>query len=126
MIICDREKKSIPVAWSSARLKRVARSTLVAETLALPDAYDATFYVFRVFNDTLMNRKTTIKAFTVNQSLYDTIKTTKLAVDRQLRVEISALRNMYKREEIEMHWISKYLQLNNNLPKKAPRRMMLV
>ena len=73
-----------------------------------------------------MNRKTTIKAFTVNQSLYDTIKTTKLAVDRQLRVEISALRNMYKREEIEMHWISKYLQLNNNLPKKAPRRMMLV
>ena len=53
-----------------------------------------------------MNRKTTIKAFTVIQSLYDTIKTTKLAVDRQLKS-----RNFGVKKHVQM-------RRNRNAPDK--------
>ena len=76
------KKNSVPIAWSSTWLKRVARPTLAGERLALTDAYDATLYISSVINDIFMNQKITIKAFTNNQS-YDTIKTTKLPVDSE-------------------------------------------
>ena len=35
----------VPITWSSTKLKRVARSTLAAETLALSDGCDMSFFI---------------------------------------------------------------------------------
>ena len=47
------------------------------------------------------------------------IKTTKPTLDRGLRVEISALREMCDKNEINIHWISKQHQLSDVLTKKG-------
>ena len=129
IFLCDKYRNSVPITWSSTRLKRVTRSTLAAETLALTDGCDAAFYIVNLLNDILspkIKHKITVQAFTDNQSLYSTIKTTKLTIDRRLRVEISALREMHERGEIEVHWISKHQQLSDVLTKKGASYQSLI
>ena len=41
VFIHKEEKNSVPIAWSSTGIKRVARSTLATGALALTDACDA-------------------------------------------------------------------------------------
>ena len=42
----------------------------------------------------------------------------KATTDRHLRVEISALREMYYKNEIKINWLSKHHQLSDVLTKK--------
>ena len=119
IFLCDRFSKSVPLAWNSARLKRVKRSTLAAETLALTDGCDTTFFIANLITDIGLYKTIPITALTDNQSLNDTIKTTKPTLDRRLRVEISALREMCDKNEINIHWISKQHQLSDAFTKKG-------
>ena len=119
IFLCDKFSKSVPLAWNSTRLKRVTRSTLAAETLALTDGCDTTFFIANLITDIGLYKTIPITALTDNQSLNDTIKTTKPTLDRRLRVEISALREMCDKNEINIHWISKQHQLSDVLTKKG-------
>ena len=38
------DNKYAPISWKSVKLKRVVRSTLAAETLALEEALEASFF----------------------------------------------------------------------------------
>ena len=119
IFLCDKFSKSVPLAWNSTRLKCVTRSTLAAETLALTDGCDTTFFIANLITDIGLYKTIPIAALTDNQSLNDTIKATKPTLDRRLRVEISALREMCDKNEINIHWISKQHQLSDVLTKKG-------
>lgn len=119
IFLCDKFSKSVPLAWNSTRLKRVTRSILAAETLALTDGCDTAFFIANLITDIGLYKTIPITALTDNQSLSDTIRTTKPTLDSRLRVEISALREMCDKNEINIHWISKQNQLSNILTKKG-------
>ena len=67
-----------------------------------------------------------INALTDNKSLHDAVNTTKQVLDRHLRVEISALREMYSKHEIELQWIPKDKQLSDVLTKKGASQRSLI
>ena len=45
VLLADQNNKSCPISWSSNRIKRVARSTLSAETLAFTDGCDNSVFL---------------------------------------------------------------------------------
>ena len=121
VFLSDKFNNIAPIAWSSTKLKCVARSTLAAETLTLSDGCDMSFIASlakemiypKCFKDIR------IKGYTDNHSLYESLNTTKSILDKCLRVQISALREMCEKNELSMHWIEKQYQLNDVLAKKG-------
>ena len=59
-----------------------------------------------------------IQAFTDNRSLQDAVKTTNPTLNRRLHVKLSALREMYARNEITVNWIANQHQLSDSRTKK--------
>ena len=121
VFLYDQYDKCSTLSWRSNRIKRVARSTLAAETLSFMEASDTAFFISRLLNE--ITRKpinyVSINCYTDSQSLFETIGTSNLTTDRRLRVEISAIREMVNRNEIRVHWLRKDKQLSDVFTKKG-------
>ena len=90
-------------------MKRVARSMLTAESLAFCDT--AYLILESAKEANIINVNAKISPYTDNQSLYDTVKTTNLVLDKRLRVETSLICEMQNVNEIETIWIESKKQL---------------
>ena len=120
VLLVDKDNRCCPISWKSNKVRRIARSTLAAETLAFTDGCDAANFVHQLAQEaTLVPQTSTILTFTDNKSLYESANTTSLIADRRLRVELSAIREMQERGEITIQWINKEKQLADCLTKKG-------
>ena len=72
----DKNDRSVPISWSSRRTKRVARSTLTAESLAAIEAVDNAILIKAAVEDVLGRHIPPIKTFVDNKSLAEVVKTT--------------------------------------------------
>ena len=120
VLLADKNNRCCPISWKSNKVRRVARSTLAAETLAFTDGCDAAHFVNQLAQEArLVPRSSPILTFTDNKSLFDSANTTSQIADRRLRVEISSIREMQERGEITIQWINKEKQLADCLTKKG-------
>ena len=116
----DKYNSVVPLSWNSTRLRWVARSTLAAETLAMSDACDSAIFLSHLIEElTKSPKQTNITVLTDNQSFFETLKTTKATLDRRLRVEISALREMCNNDEISINRVSSENQLSDPITKRG-------
>ena len=112
------EKRCCPIYWSSTRIKRVVKSTLAAETLALADACDTAFMLSKVIGEIITDKQSLpIKCITDNQSLFLAAQTTNVLEDKRLLFEISSIREMVEKNEIQLIWTPSKKQLSNVLTK---------
>ena len=77
------------------------------------------FFITHLVTDITQTTNIPIHIFTNNQLPHDTINTTKQILDRLLRVEISALREICDKNEVTKNWLSKYYQLSDVLTKQG-------
>ena len=79
------------ISWQSKRVKRVAKSSLIAETLALSEGVDNAYYISTFFAEIIEgnidNHKLPIEAYVDNKSLIDALKSTKFFTDKRLRID---------------------------------------
>ena len=103
-----------------AEFQRVVRSTLAAETLAFINGSETGIYLSELFTEIYgLKSKINIKGITDNKSLFETSNTTKNVDDKRLRVEISMIRQMLERKEIEIIHVKSENNLSNALTKKG-------
>ena len=120
VFLSDSTGRSCPIAWSSAKIKRVVRSTLAAETLALADGYSTAVYLQKLLSRILPSiEKETICAITDNKSLYDNVGTSHRVSDRSLIIDVSYIREKIERNELQLRWEDGSKQLSNVLTKKG-------
>ena len=113
VFVTDKEHRSCPIAWNSSKIKCI-----------VTDGCDTSFYVTQIVNHIYQqNFKNTM--ITDNKSLLDTIQTTSLINDKRLRVELSALQQMYDRDEIEIEWTPTSSQISSVLTKRGAARGQL-
>ena len=120
ILLSDKYSNVTPIAWSSINLKRVARSTIAAEALALSDGCDTSYFVASLTKEMIFTEQhndNNIEAFTDNPSLYETLHTKKPILDKRLRIEITALREMYEKNELQISWTEKQHRLSDILTK---------
>ena len=122
IFLCDSEGKCVPITWSSTKIKRIARSTLATECLALQDATDAAYLVSSLLSEMLNDSKELINivAKTDSKGLHSALLSTKAVNDKRLRVDIAYLKQLIERHELEkVMWICSNEQLADCLTKKT-------
>ncbi|CAG2211672.1 unnamed protein product [Mytilus edulis] len=113
-----------PITWQSKRIRRVARSTLAAETLAMADAIDSGIFIASLYTELMYGKadptQLPITCLTDCHSLLDAIKSTKQVSEKRLRLEISSIRELIQMHQIvSVKWIETKHQLADCLTKKG-------
>ncbi|KAJ8039823.1 hypothetical protein HOLleu_13945 [Holothuria leucospilota] len=90
--------KAVPIAWQPKRIRRVVRSSLSAETLAMADAIDNAIFLAALLTEllygTLDPPLLPFVCITNNHSLFDNIYSTNLVHEKRLRIEIRGIKEL--------------------------------
>ena len=93
VLLTDQFNNSCPISWKSKKVRRIARSTLAAETLSFSDGSDTAYFINPLAQEAgLVRSPCPIFTYTDNRSLHDIANTITQVADRRLRIEISAIR----------------------------------
>ena len=72
----------------------MVKSTLAAETLALVEGAETSFYIANIIKEVTKLKDVPIHCFVDNKSLVDALSSSKQVEDRRLRVDIAVLDDM--------------------------------
>ena len=90
--------KMAPVLWRSKKLKRVTKSPLASEILAVGEASDAGVLIANVLKEVYMLKvMPKVTCYTDSKSMKDNLNTTNIIDDMSVRVEVARLREMVNR-----------------------------
>ena len=111
------------ISWQSRRLKRIARSTLAAETLSVMGGCDSSILLATQISEIFENNlKVPILLVTDNESLANASRTTTSVEEKRLRIDMAALREMVNSGEIEeIKWVPTECQLADCLTKHGAK-----
>ena len=101
--------------WQSKRIKRVAKSSLTSETLALSEGVNSAYYIStfaEIMYGNIDNHKLTIEAYSYNKSLIDALKSIKFVTDKRLRTDIISVKEIISNKQIKkVDWVPTNKQL---------------
>ena len=126
IFLTDAKRTAVPICWASKKSKRVARSTLTAETLAAIEAVDSALVLKRNIEEILKIELPSIYLMVDNKSLYDAVRTSNTLSETRLMIDMSALRQMTERKEVEVKWIATKDQLANVFTKDGADKQKLI
>ena len=116
-LVCN--DRCVPLFWQSKKLKRVVKSTLSAETMALMEGAEQCFLLKTTLKE-ILNVDLPITMMTDSESLYDSLLTSNTLEDKRLKVDICVVRDYLKNREInEVRWIPTEKQLADCLTKSG-------
>ena len=121
----DTDGNCVPLSWASRKAKRVARSSLTAETLAAVEAIDSAVAIKSFVEEILYVKVPSLTLFTDNKSLYDAARTTNSLADKRLLIDMSAIREMIDKEELNLKWVNSENQLADVLTKLGANKQRL-
>ena len=116
------------VSWQSRRVRRVVKSTLAAEALALLDAAQAGVLIGHTIAKILsLATSPIVNCFVDNKSLVDALYSTKNVEDKHLRIDIAVLKDMISQKYLnEVSWVESAQQLANALTKAGCSTAQLI
>jgi len=129
-VIClsnSETSKLSPIAWQSKRIKRVVKSTLAAEMLALVEAAEAGYWLQSILNELLCTNGCKIECYIDSQSLYNAAYSTTSLSDKRLRVDVAIVREMLQKGEIQkLVWVPSGSMLADCLTKRGASTLTMV
>ena len=120
-----------PLFWQSKRIRRVVRSSLAGETLALMDGVDNAIFISTLYaeltNGTRSAKTIPIDCIVDNQSLCDAVRSTKRVAEKRLRLEISGIKELISRHQVShIKWIDTKRQIADCLTKNGASPLKLL
>ena len=121
VFIADSSGNMSPLSWRSNKCKRVVKSSLAAEALALELGIAEALYIRHMMREILhfSAEQLQIHAYIDSKSLLEALRSTKLVDDRRLRIDIGAMKQAIEREITSVNWISGKDMLANPLTKRG-------
>ena len=128
IFLSDPDGSRCPLSWQSRKVRRVVKSTLAAETLALLDAAEAGVYLANLITEVMcLGCPPLVKCYVDNKSLVENLYSTKLVEDKQLRINIAVIRDMLERRDLsEVCWAQSARQIANVLTKRGASAELLL
>ena len=127
IMLMGEEGRFSPVYWQSKKIRRVVRSTLAGETLALADAVDSAISLSDLYAELTTGHALPIVCVTDNHSLADAIKSTKSVTEKRLRIEISGIKELLHGKRIQqILWAPTGKQLADCLTKRGASALQLL
>ena len=117
-----------PITWSSRKLRRVARSTSSAETMSLLDGLGYGFMLKTVLREIFGESiNIPVVGVTDSKNLRDAVYTSRNVDDKRHKIDICALRDMLRREEVyAVEWVKSECQLADALTKNGVNATKLI
>ena len=120
-----------PIHWSSKRIRRVVRSTLAGETLAMADGIDDGIFFATLYAELTVGKPDPkvlpICCVTDCKALFEAIKSNKFVTEKRLRLEISAIKEKLENRQLEkIDWCDSSNQLADCLTKKGASTYQLM
>ena len=103
------------IAWKSFKLRRIASSTVAAETFAAVQALEACLELQNTLSHAF-NVFASFKMFTDSKSLFETVYSSNIISDKRLRVDIGFMREALMTSN-RLQWIATKYQLADALTK---------
>ena len=122
MIVFLRDHKgaSCPIYWQTRKIRRVVKSTLSAETMALLDCAEAGIFLANVMADITSLAPLPVKCYVDNRSLVESLHSSKYIEDKRLRLDIAVISDMLDRGELHsVSWVDTTSQLADPLTKRG-------
>ena len=131
ILLADKQGNVCPLQWKSKKIKRVVKSTLAAECLALQEASETAFYLKTILAEILGVgvEQIKIECYTDNKSLKESLHSTRTLEEKRLILDEAILKDMIQKGEIhKVHWIESQLQIADPLTKgtASSQRMLEV
>lgn len=131
ILLVGEQGKFSPICWNSKRIRRVVRSTLAAETLALADGIDTALYVSALYTELTSGapdvQKLPLVCVTDCKSLYEAVKSTKCVAEKRLRMELSSIKELSEKCIIKrLVWTKSERQLADCLTKRGASAINLM
>lgn len=109
-----------PIYWQSRKIRRVVKSTLSAEAMALLECAEMAVYLAKILHEISDCGSLKIRCYTDNKSLVNALHSCRSVEDKRLRIDIAVLRDMLEHGEIaEVAWVDSSAQLADCLTKKG-------
>ena len=111
VFLVEENRNAVPVSWRSRKVKRVVKTTLNAETLALDESAIQSFCLKQVLAEiiNLFAEELSIIISTDNQSLFESPYSAKIVDDKCLLLDISSLREKLENNDIsKISWVDKH------------------
>ena len=105
ILLADDKGHFLTLTWQSKKIRRIVRSTIAAETLALMDGADSALFLSALFCE-IKHRSSKesllpIDCIIDNYSLFKAIHSTKgIITEKSSRIDIGVIREMLKKSEI--------------------------
>ena len=129
VFLTDKNGKCVPLDWSANKVKRVVKSTIAAETLALANGLDNAIFTRRLISEMLgvPEKKLTIEAVIDNKSCLEAVYSTSLVEDKRLRREIAGIQELLETHVVKsVHWVPGEKQLCDVLTKSGVNSLKLL
>ena len=124
-IICllGENRKASPLRWQSTKIRRILRSTVTGEALAMSDAVDAAVFLAGLYSELMFNSMSPgllpIVCITDSHSLLDALKS--------ITMVLSSIKQMVDRGQIKsVTWTETKKQLADCLTKRGPSSFALL
>ena len=118
-----------PIAWHSKKIKRVVKSTLAAETLALLEGCENALMLAKLIGEVIYGEKEkelTVIAQTDNKDLYESAHTTHNLNEKLTQVDMAIVRQMIAEKVITLKWLKSENQLADTLTKRSASTAKLI
>jgi hypothetical protein len=99
VFMMDKDKNCQLILWSSHKSKRVTRSVVGAETMALADAFDAA-YSLKHDLQAMLGHEVPITIYTDSLSLFDVLTKATIPMEKRLMIDVLAIKDAYKNREL--------------------------
>ena len=120
IFLADNYGSRCPILWKSRKIRRIVKSTLAAETMALLEAAESAYYIGKMIEDIGIASEVPVMCYVDNRSLVDALRSVKKVDDKYLRINIACLKDMLERGDIkDVKWVDTKSQLANCLTKKG-------
>lgn len=111
-------KTCAPLSWRSGKIRRVVRSTLAAETLALVEGLEEAIFHQKLLSEIIPGCSVPILGVVDNKSLVESVRSTKSVDDRRLRIDIGEIKEMLAENVVDsVMWCPGSLQISDCLTK---------
>lgn len=128
VFLCNPAGRCCPLSWQACKLKRVVTSSLAAEALSLQEGLKSSIYLKHILCE-IMNVSATslpIVAYVDNKGLVEAVHSTRLVSDKQLRINIGAIKDSMKSEIEAVHWIPGQAQIVDCMTKRGASGLQLL
>ena len=104
--VADKEGNRCPIYWKSRCAKRVARSTIEAETMGLCEAAESAIYIRHMWKTTT-GEELPIVCRIDSKTLRTALDSTSAVESKRLRIDIASMKEMIEKGEIErVEWVN--------------------